>query len=96
MYVRAVVTSVVGPVSTRPHFEATTMNLAAHPADQLTATWLQLTELEIDGCKKQCYVVVVVVVVIVVTYSHATSKYLMKFTQASALIEFALHLSKLH
>jgi len=28
--------------------------------------------------------------------SHANSKYLVNFTQVSALIEFALHLSKIH
>ena len=54
---RAVATSMVGPVSTGPLFEATTIflpiftNLVAHPADWLAATWPQLTELEIDGCK---------------------------------------------
>ena len=47
----------VGPVSTGPLFNATTTflpiftNSAVHPADRLTATWPQLTELEIDGFK---------------------------------------------
>ena len=51
---RAIVTSQVGQDSTQPHFEATIMflpiftNSAARPADQLAATWPQLTELEID------------------------------------------------
>jgi len=54
---RAVATSRVGLVSTGPLFEATTaflpifMNSAMRPADQLAATWPQLTELELDSCK---------------------------------------------
>jgi len=55
--IRAVVTSRVGWLSTRPLFEAKTTflpiftNLAARPADWLAAMWSQLTELEMDGFK---------------------------------------------
>ena len=47
-----------GRVSTGPLFEATTtflpifLNSVARPADQLAATWPQLTDVEIDGCKQ--------------------------------------------
>ena len=54
---RAVAIGMIGLVSTRPLFEATTtslpifMNLAARPRDRLAAMWPQVIELEINGFK---------------------------------------------